>query len=657
MLKKTIPFLLVFMALNQFGFSQKYHSFDFDNETAELSNLQKEESESIIKKIHSVEIFLNEEQGYNEEYVFNYKQVWVNSDESIKNNNKVYLASRENSEYIYQKARVIKPSGAIIDLKETDIKKGIYEETEVNYEYYAIEGLEKGSIIETCSYKKSVPTYYGSLVYLQGDIKTYHLQFELICPQFLLFKFKTINSDREIQIDTNYKEGNRWFIEIDTIKPVEDQPNIYPDVIKSAVLYKLDRNLSKGLNDITSYGTASKNLYNNLHQEISKKSEKTINKILKELKITSLKTEREKIRAIENYLKENYQVYDNTSVGELRNIDFILENKSANETGITKLCVYLLEKSQIEFEIVLTSDRSKLRFDEEFEAFLFLSEYLIFFPNEGIFMAPTENFLRSPYIPRLWSYNYGLFLKQISLGDVSTAIGKIKFIDALPYDASKDIIEVNVKFDEADISQPEIDFARELTGYSASYYQPYLHLLDEEKLKDIKKTLVEWIHEDLSSSDVLISNFEINDFGNKPFKYEFTSEEHSFIERAGEDLLFKIGELIGPQLEMYQEKEREYDVESDNNRYYERKIKFNIPDGYTIKNLEKLKMSFKYSNSGNENLFFESDYIKNENGYEVTCIEYYTDIIYPKESFENYKKVINAAADFNKIVLVLERIK
>ena len=139
------------------------------------------------------------------------------------------------------------------------------------------------------------------------------------------------------------------------------------------------------------------------------------------------------------------------------------------------------------------------------------------------------------------------------------------------------------------------------------------------------------------------------------FIFELTSNEHAFVERAGNDLLFKIGELIGPQVEMYQENDRQYDVESRHNRYYERTITFTIPEGYVLKNAGDMNFAHKYGEDGNENLFFESKIEQEGNSYKVHCVEYYTDIIVPKERFEEYKTVINAAADFNKKVLILEK--
>jgi hypothetical protein len=46
---------------------------------------------------------------------------------------------------------------------------------------------------------------------------------------------------------------------------------------------------------------------------------------------------------------------------------------------------------------------------------------------------------------------------------------------------------------------------------------------------------------------------------------------------------------------------------------------------------------------------------KGKNTYVVVVDEFYHQIAYPKSLYEEYRKVINAAADFNKIVLLIEK--
>ena len=135
-------------------------------------------------------------------------------------------------------------------------------------------------------------------------------------------------------------------------------------------------------------------------------------------------------------------------------------------------------------------------------------------------------------------------------------------------------------------------------------------------------------------------------------KGSFTS--NSYIELAGDAILFKAGELIGPQSELYQERERKLPVANSYNRGYARKIKVQIPKGFNIQNPDDLIMKEQVFDDNEKLIYnFVSNYVLNGQVLEITIEEYYDELNYPVEKFEAFRKVINSAADFNKIVLVL----
>jgi hypothetical protein len=645
--------LAAILCLTFSAVAQKYIDFQFEEDpNFELTNEQKEKDELILVNTYSVEFVVTEMEEY--QYTFNHTVTWVNSDDAIKRNNRIYVAARENSEYLFQRARVIKPSGEIKVLNEKDIKEGVFEETGNKYYYYALEGLEKGSIIESCSYQKlRPPRYYGKLIYLQGKTARVKQSFELIAPQHLGFAFKSMNGLPEVQKDSLTTDKNRWFLEVDSVEKILDQPSFYVDVVKQAVLYKLDRNIATGVQDITSYGSVASNIYNNLHPELDKALEKELKKILKEINLKELENLEEKARAIDRYIKSNYQIVESYEKG-LSDLQFILDNKAANASGATSLYIALLDLAEIKHEIVITTDRSELRFDPEFEAYLFLDNYLLYLPEIKKYITPGDQFMPLGIIPSLYTNNYGLFIKGVKVGDFESAVGKVKFIDPLPYTASIDKMKIDVDFSES-TSTPLVTIEKESTGYAAAYLQPYFYLLDEEETESMNTFLVESIHEDMKADNIEVLNVAQNDFGVKPFIYRFSTSEHSFVEKAGSDLLFKVGELIGPQVEMYQENERQFDVESDHNRAYYRTISFSIPEGYELENPEALSINYAFEKEGKQHLLFKSSYSKEGQRYTVECEEFYANIINDIEEFDDFKKVVNAAADFNKIVLILKK--
>ncbi len=71
----------------------------------------------------------------------------------------------------------------------------------------------------------------------------------------------------------------------------------------------------------------------------------------------------------------------------------------------------------------------------------------------------------------------------------------------------------------------------------------------------------------------------------------------SWLEKAGNKILVKIGEIIGPQVEMYQEKPRQFDMDVNYPHTLDRTIEFTIPDGYKVKNLNDLVINKVYKDN------------------------------------------------------------
>jgi len=149
-------------------------------------------------------------------------------------------------------------------------------------------------------------------------------------------------------------------------------------------------------------------------------------------------------------------------------------------------------------------------------------------------------------------------------------------------------------------------------------------------------------------------NDESELFGVKPLQFivDFTSE--AFVEKAGKKYLFKLGDIIGPQIQLYQEKERVLPLEEQFHRSYFRKININIPEGYKISNLEDINIDKSYTENGLEMFSFKSYYKLENNIVKITADEHYRENKVRVDLYEKYRTVINSAADFNKIVLLLE---
>ena len=107
--------------------------------------------------------------------------------------------------------------------------------------------------------------------------------------------------------------------------------------------------------------------------------------------------------------------------------------------------------------------------------------------------------------------------------------------------------------------------------------------------------------------------------------------------------------------QMYQEKPRRLPVELPFPHTLNRTIVLHIPEGYIVKNPDDLNMNVVHKQNNIITMGFVSSYTLNDNTITITINETYHEISYPLSQFEEFKKIINASADFNKVTLVLEK--
>jgi len=122
---------------------------------------------------------------------------------------------------------------------------------------------------------------------------------------------------------------------------------------------------------------------------------------------------------------------------------------------------------------------------------------------------------------------------------------------------------------------------------------------------------------------------------------------NELLENAGSKILVKIGDIIGPQTEMYQEKTRQFPMQVAYTHTLERNIEFTVPDGYIVKNPGDLAIDDVYKENGEVTmaspLRIRPKAIPSGSSHGAIP----EDLLSLAE-YENFKKVINASADFNK---------
>ncbi|WP_334056008.1 DUF3857 domain-containing protein [Polaribacter sp. P097] len=646
--------LTLFIVIAQFSIGQNepfYKSYDWEKSPNYKVDESEENMVSLKEKLVT-EFFYDGDNFV--EYFLEHKVLWLNSDDVIEDYNKIYLPFSSDSELQINKARVIDVKGKIIELDESKILTAEDEESGRTYKYFAFEGITKGSFIEFLYVVKRSPLYMGKRITVQASYPKSNVQFDLFSPNNLIFDIKTYNGVPSITEDTTNVNKNHYKLRIPKIDKLENEYMSAYNASRGSLIYKLDKNTANNSSNIVSYDKVSQNLYDYYYKDYSKNTVQAINSFLKELNISSTTEKEQKIRVIDNFIKSN--VYSSDIYSEdLENLDEVLNKKVANETGVLKLYLALLRSLNIKHELVLTSNRKELKFDRKFEANNFLTEFLIYFPKYKKYLSPNANNTRYGFPAPFYTDNYGLFIKEVTVGDFKSALGKIKYIKPVKAAMNFDTMVVDVSFDEEDLTTNNIHFERAFNGYYAMNIQPFTNLIIGEKRQELIDGIFENISENIEISKSEMINDSPNLFGVKPITFISDFSSNDFVEKAGRKYLFKLGKLIGAQMQLYQEKKRVLPLENEFQRSYFRTINIKIPEGYKITNLDEINISNVYNLKGKELFSFKSYYSIEGNVLKITADEHYRTNIVAVDIYEEYRKVINSAADFNKIVLLLEK--
>ena len=574
------------------------------------------------------------------------------NDNGIENFNKIYILIVKNAEIQSIQARTIKPDGTIIQLDTNKIKE--IEEDNQKYKLFAFEGLEKGSEVEYAYTVKRVLSLFGSETFQRTNMPYLHAKFTLISPSYLKFDAKGYNgfivsTDSLIskqRVITGYSND---------IDEAQDEKYAESDPHLQRVDYKLSYNLDQNPNvRLYTWKEFAKKSYD-YYTSRSSKEEKALDGFVSKIKFQSGNTDEQKILAVEDYLKNNINIDKDIISDGAENIESIIKNKAANNTGIVKLFAGIFDKLAINYEIVFPGTRIGYTIDKDLEDWNRIDDVIFYFPQTGKYLAPSSVDLRYPFIPYEFTATQGLFLKGTLIGDFKTAIGTFDSIPIQPFTQNALNVEANIHF-SSDLDTAIMNLKQIFKGYGAQGYRPVYNFLAPDKQEEANKEIIKGIAGSDDISNIKIENSAFTDyFDNKPLIISADINNPELIERAGNKILFKVGAVIGPQEQMYQEKPRRLPVELPFPHVLDRKIVLHIPDGYTVKNLNDLNMDVSYKEDGITTMGFASSYTQNDNVITILINESYHKTNYPLSQFEDFKKVINASADFNKVVLVIDK--
>jgi hypothetical protein len=645
---RQIQLLFFLLSLSVTSYSQLYHegyTWSEEPTISTLSDSLKKEPTVSTKDLRCVEYYLDPQLQNIFQLLTMHRRIVVNTDEGVEAHNRVYIPIGFNQELVQAKARVILPSGEIILLDKNNIKTAEDLNEEGSYTFFPIDGAIKNSEIEYIFTIKSFAEFNGSIMTYQSDNWKLNNEFMLICPSTTGMAFHTIGNFPQPTPDSISDTQIKYSAQIDTIPPLYSEPFSARRANLGKVIFKLES--INGRENVINYGDVSENFWQNTHKEQPKKVLKSVDKILNsEIGIESISDEFAKVRAIEDYIKTNYFISDQATSSEV--LDAISQ-KYTSKLGMTSTFCLFMDRANVSYELVATSDRTSLKFQEDFESHVFLKEIFMYFPSTSKYVSVHDPFSRIGLMPYEYTNTHALFIKGVTVGDYSTGVGKIKYIESEPASTTISVIDLSVDLTET-MEDPTINLTRSFTGYTASSLQPYYSVMDEENKTELNENMINLTDENTTVVSVKAGNTDMADFNVKPLTYTGEIIYHDLIFNAGDKYLLNIGKLIGPQVPLYRENDRKLPVENTYNRTYNRTISVTLPEGYTVKNLDELNIDVVELD---ETAIFKSSYTLTGSQLKVDVLEQYSQIEYSLDEYEAYKKVMNTAADFNKIVLVL----
>jgi hypothetical protein len=618
----------------------------------QLTGAYAKEPAVILTDTRRLEYIDNDKKDEVLEYYTLHKLVHINDDRGIEEYNKIYLGFGETTDIVDVKARTILPGGKIIELDKNNIKD-LKEENGNVYKIFALDGLEKGCEVEYFYTFKKPTSYFGREL-IQGNIPVMETSFKLIGPDRLRFEIRPYNTT--INTTDTVLDGKRIAnCNFKETPGADEEKYAFYDANLKRIEYKLSYNdaARKGERVFT-WTELAKRAYG-MYTYYTDKENKQVVSLVTENGWDKLDDETKKIIAVENYVKKHFRYNEDLSSDDGNKVETVLRNKIGGMMGIMRLYTAIFQNLGINRQIVLTGDRNKYVIDREFENWNNCDYPLFYFPAEKKFIAPTRPDFRYPWISPSWGETNGLFCKITTLGSYTSAMADIKPIPLEDYTKSFDNMETKIELSK-DMDSLSIDSRLLFGGYAAVDYRDIFNFANDDQKKDMFKQLAKNVAntDHILTSEVLNQDFE-SSTTNEPLIVHIKTKSGELLERAGNKLLVKIGMAIGTQVEMYQEKPRQQSINLDFGHVEERKIDFVIPEGYTINNLNDIKINQVYTENGELTMGFVSGYELKGNVLSIHIMEEYRKTFYPITLFDQFRKIINASSDFNKVVLVLEK--
>ena len=637
----TLIFTLSIYSINIF--SQTYLDLAWSDEITEIKSDYNTPLIGLFSK-HYIEYY--ESKFSDEIFIYethHFKSIINNNIDEI--NNEIIIPKLNILEVSDVKAKII--SNESIKIYDFQSIKSFKDDSlsNDNFIVYELPEIKQNDIIEVMYTVKKNYNFNGS--------KNIQESYPILSADFILIQdnltsnIKVYNAKNYKIKDTLISGKNAKFINFSKIKESINEQYATPIANKLKVSYQCYSE-----QDNSTQNEYWGNLVTNVSELFFPKSiNKKAEELLKEIKngyVTIPWNELKIANSIDTYIKKNFIISDKKDQ-KLNNIDHILEQKESNDFSIIQVYTQLLKLAEIEYEIAISCNRFYLKFDPDFFDPNQLREFLIYIPKSNVYISPNRIEYRATEAPDDLTGNYAMFIDKNLDYYFSEIILENKGFSEINKD-----IKINIS---RNLKKSIINEKRYFTGYWGILNRNYVFLSENEKTDFLIDYFTISGLNDKKIIKYQINNYDIDyNFKNEPLEITSKLETKDLISRVNGKILLNVGKVIGLQSNLFKEVERVNPIEINFPNEYSYEIEFLIPKGYKVLTIDNLIKDRKYiSVDGNVTAQFKSSANIVNNKLTIKISEYYKSFKYEKNRYNEFRDVINTAAEFYESNIELEK--
>lgn len=580
-----------------------------------------------------------------------HKLVYINSEKALDEFNKVYIQNSGQDSLHQFIVRVIENGTVIKTFGKSDLRASQDGENST-LKMLAVEGLKKGQMLEKLTVILSPFEDHGTIS-IQEEYPVLQCYVGITCPSHLKFASKSYGLSQKSLKDTviQSKERRHLFADLGKITPFEKEDYVFEDARLGRIEFTLEQNFARR-SKLNSWSDKGRNLMEEL--TVAEKSEKKfIEKLIEKQQWNTFTGERQ-LYEIDSYLKNNLNIskqYPYTG-----NVEKLFKVKVGNTYSVIRVYILIFQSLNIPWQLVLTAPKTDKKFDPEFPSDVFLRDPLFYFSNTKLYLDPTDYEHRAGDISFIYEGQKAMFVKPMVIGEGISGVTRIDSIPERSRSYSLRENRISVSFDD------EMNAVIRTHGIGSG------HGIDSRKIiytlneKDKADAFIEEMVRNEHKQGVFkveeVLNYNLNNYDEykKPveMKYQWTTD--AFSELTGTSILFKYGQLIGKQIELYDEIKRSNPIDFYFPHDHKVRVEMRIPEGYAAKGFEGKNRSYAYKDAaGNELFGIDVKVYAQDDKIIMEIFEYYARSEYSPEVYAQFRDVINAAADINAYTLLLEK--